>query len=306
MVLRIGTRGSRLALVQSNWVKERIETTHPDVRVALVTIKTTGDTILDSPLSKVGGKGLFVKEIEEALIRGEIHLAVHSMKDVPAVLPEPLILTAYPEREDPRDAMISVRYSSVDQLPEGGLVGTSSLRRSSQLLQKRPDLHVESLRGNVDTRLRKLEEGKYDAIILAVAGLTRFGLEHRITGVLPTAWMLPAVGQGALGIEVRREDHKTRRLLTFLDHRATREAVLAERAFLKELEGGCQVPIGALAVLKGEELRLEGMVAELDGSKVIRQTLTGDRWEAEEIGVALARAILSAGGKRILAEIYET
>jgi hydroxymethylbilane synthase len=305
MVLRIGTRGSRLALVQSHWVKERIQTTYPDVQVALVTIKTTGDTILDSPLSKVGGKGLFVKEIEEALIRGEVHLAVHSMKDVPALLPEPLILSAYPEREDPRDAMISVRYSSMDQLPEGALVGTSSLRRSSQLLQKRPDLHVESLRGNVDTRLRKLEEGKYDAIILAVAGLTRFGLEHRVTGILPAEWMLPAVGQGALGIEVRREDRETRRLLTFLDHSSTREAVLAERAFLKELEGGCQVPIGALAVLKGEELCLEGMVAELDGSRVIRQTQIGDRRMPEAIGVALARAILSAGGKQILAKIYE-
>ncbi len=199
MILRIGTRGSKLALVQSHWVKERIETTHPDIRVELVIIKTTGDTILDSPLSKVGGKGLFVKEIEEALIQGAIHLAVHSMKDVPAVLPEPLTLTAYPEREDPRDAMISVDYPSLDQLPEGGRVGTSSLRRSSQLLQRRPDLRVETLRGNVDTRLRKLDEGKYDAIILAVAGLNRFGLDHRITEVLSTAWMLPAVGQGPWG-----------------------------------------------------------------------------------------------------------
>lgn len=305
MVLRIGTRGSRLALVQSHWVKERIETTHPGVRVELVTIKTTGDTILDSPLSKVGGKGLFVKEIEEALIQGGIHLAVHSMKDVPAFLPEPLTLTAYPEREDPRDAMISLHSPSLDQLPEGGRVGTSSLRRSSQILQRRPDLRVETLRGNVDTRLRKLDEGKYDAIILAVAGLSRFGLDHRITEILPTAWMLPAVGQGALGIEVRREDRETRRLLGFLDHGPTKEAVLAERAFLKELEGGCQVPIGALAVLEGDDLRLEGMVAELDGSEVIRQTLRGDRRKAEEIGVALGKAILSAGGKRILAGIYE-
>jgi hydroxymethylbilane synthase len=306
MALRIGTRGSRLALVQSHWVKDRIETTHPDVRVELVTITTTGDTILDSPLSKVGGKGLFVKEIEEALIRGEVHLAVHSMKDVPAVLPEPLMLTAYPEREDPRDAMISLRYRSLDQLPGGGRVGTSSLRRSSQILQRRPDLRVETLRGNVDTRLRKLEEGKYDAIILAAAGLNRFGLGHRITEVLPTEWMLPAVGQGALGIEVRREDRETRRLLRFLDHGPTQQAVLAERAFLKELEGGCQVPIGALAVLEGDDLRLEGMVAELDGSEVIRQTLRGDRSKPEEIGVVLGKSILSAGGKRILAEVYDT
>ncbi len=304
-MLKIGTRGSRLALVQSHWVKERIETTHPEVRAELVTIKTTGDTILDSPLSKVGGKGLFVKEIEEALIQGEIHLAVHSMKDVPAVLPEPLILTAYPEREDPRDALISVRYPSLDRVPAGGRVGTSSLRRSSQILQRRPDLRLESLRGNVDTRLRKLEEGQYDAIVLAVAGLNRFALGHRITETLSTSWMLPAVGQGALGIEVRREDRETRRLLAFLDHGATKEAVLAERAFLKELEGGCQVPIGALAVLEGEALRLEGMVAELDGSNVIRQTLRGDRRKGEEIGVALAKAILAAGGKRILAGIYD-
>jgi hydroxymethylbilane synthase len=305
MVLRIGTRGSKLALVQSHWVKERIETTHPDVRVELVTIKTTGDTILDSPLSKVGGKGLFVKEIEDALLQGGIHLAVHSMKDVPALLPEPLTLTAYPEREDPRDAMISLHYPSLDQLPEGGRVGTSSLRRSSQVLQRRPDLRVETLRGNVDTRLRKLDEGSYDAIILAVAGLNRFGLGHRVTEVIPTAWMLPAVGQGALGIEVRREDRETRRHLDFLDHEPTKEAVLAERAFLKELEGGCQVPIGALAVLEGDDLRLEGMVAKLDGSEVIRQMLRGDRRKAEEIGVALAKAILSAGGKRILAGIYD-
>jgi hydroxymethylbilane synthase len=305
MVLRIGTRGSKLALVQTHWVKKKIEKTHPEVRVELVTIKTTGDTILDSPLSKVGGKGLFVKEIEEALIQGQIHLAVHSMKDVPALLPEPLTLTAYPEREDPRDAMISLHYPSMDQLPEGGRVGTSSLRRSSQVLRRRPDLRVETLRGNVDTRLRKLDEGNYDAIILAVAGLNRFGLGSRITEFLPTAWMLPAVGQGALGIEVRREDHETRRLLDFLNHGPTKEAVLAERAFLKELEGGCQVPIGALAVLEGEALRLEGMVAELDGSEVIRQTLKGERRKAEDIGVALAKAILSAGGKRILAEIYD-
>jgi hydroxymethylbilane synthase len=305
MVLRIGTRGSKLALVQSQWVKARIEATHADIRVELVTIKTTGDTILDSPLSKLGGKGLFVKEIEEALLQGEIHLAVHSMKDVPALLPEPLTLTAYPEREDPRDGMISLHYPSLGQLPEGARVGTSSLRRSSQVLQRRPDLCMETLRGNVDTRLRRLDEGKYDAIILAVAGLNRFGLSHRITEVIPTSWMLPAVGQGALGIEVRREDCETRRHLDFLDHEPTREAVLAERAFLKELEGGCQVPIGALAVLEGDDLRLEGMVGELDGSKVIRKTLRGDRRKAEEIGVALAKAILSAGGKRILAGIYD-
>jgi hydroxymethylbilane synthase len=304
MILRIGTRGSRLALTQSTWVKEKIEHRHPDVQVELVRIKTTGDTILDSPLSKVGGKGLFVKEIEEALLRKKVDLAVHSMKDVPGELPEGLVLSAYPEREDPRDAFVSVLYLSLDQLPHGSRVGTSSLRRGAQLLHIRRDLEVVSLRGNVDTRLRKLEGGEFDAIILAAAGLRRFGLTGRIRQLLPMEQMLPAIGQGALGLEIRKEDEKTRQVLHFLNHQDTELTVRAERAFLRELQGGCQVPIAAMARLSEKALHVEGMVAALDGSILLRDNITGEKAQAEEIGVRLARRLLDAGAEKILARIY--
>jgi hydroxymethylbilane synthase len=304
MVLKIGTRGSKLALAQSQWVKEKIEARHPHIQVELVRIKTTGDKILDSPLSKIGGKGLFVKEIEEALMRKQIDVAVHSMKDVPAELPEALTLSTFPEREDPRDALISVGDQTLDQLPQGSKVGTSSLRRAAQLLHIRRDLDLAPLRGNVDTRLRKLESGDLHAIILATAGLRRLGFENRITQIISSEEILPAIGQGALGLEVRRDDEQTINLLYFLNHDPTKVTVRAERAFLKELQGGCQVPIAGFGRLNGETVRLEGMVAELDGSKLIRDGITGKKDQAEEIGVALARRLLDAGADKILARVY--
>lgn len=302
--LKIGTRGSKLALVQSKWVKEKIKQKHPNAHVELVTIKTTGDKILDSPLSKVGGKGLFVKEIEESLLSGKVDVAVHSMKDVPAELPEGLVLSAFPKREDPRDAFVSTQYQTLNQLPKGSRVGTSSLRRAAQLLHIRPDLDVLSLRGNVETRLRKLEAGEFQAIILATAGLKRFGLADRIRQVFSTDQMLPAIGQGALGLELRADDTEAISLLDFLNHEPTRITVRAERAFLKELEGGCQVPIAAFAHLVGKRLHLEGMVAELDGCLILRDRMGGNEEKAEEIGVKLARKLLDAGADRILADIY--
>lgn len=304
MVLKIGTRGSKLALAQSQWVKGKIETRYPHIQVELVRIKTTGDKILDSPLSKIGGKGLFVKEIEEALLEKRVDVAVHSMKDVPAELPEALTLSTFPEREDPRDALISIADQTLDQLPKGSKVGTSSLRRAAQLLHLRQDLNLVPLRGNVDTRLRKLESGDLHAIILATAGLRRLGLANHITEIISSEQILPAIGQGALGLEVRRNDEQTINLLDFLSHDPTEVIVRAERAFLKELQGGCQVPIAGFGRLNGETVYLTGMVAELDGSKVIRDEITGKKDQVEEIGVALARRLLDAGAGRILARIY--
>jgi hydroxymethylbilane synthase len=302
--LRIGTRGSKLALTQSEWVKGKIETRHPDLQVELVSIKTTGDKILDSPLAKIGGKGLFVKEIEEGLLSKRIDLAVHSMKDVPAALPNGLILATFPEREDPRDAFLSAKYRSLEQLPPGARVGTGSLRRSAQLLHIRPDLKLMPMRGNVDTRLRKLDAGEYEAIILAASGLKRLGLEDRIRQTLVVEQLLPAIGQGALGLEVRREDERTINRIKFLNHRETEITVKAERAFLKELEGGCQVPLGAFCRSENGQLYLEGMVAELDGSRVLRDQMTGKEEDAEKIGITLARRLLAAGANEILDRIY--
>jgi hydroxymethylbilane synthase len=304
MKLRIGTRGSKLALTQSEWVKEKIETRHSDVQVELVRIKTTGDKILDSPLSKIGGKGLFVKEIEEALLSKRIDLAVHSMKDVPAVLPDGLIMATFPEREDPRDAFLSVKYQSLEELPLGARVGTGSLRRSAQLLHMRSDLELVPMRGNVDTRLGKLETGEYEAIILAAAGLKRLGLEDRISQILVKEKLLPAIGQGALGLEVRREDSRTISWIDFLNHRETEVAVKAERAFLKEMEGGCQVPLGAFCRSENGQLHLEGMVAELDGSRVLRDRMSGTEEDAEKMGITIARRLLAAGADEILDRVY--
>jgi hydroxymethylbilane synthase len=306
MILRIGTRGSKLALTQSTWVKDRIEAAHPDVKVTLNRIQTTGDKVLDSSLSKIGGKGLFVKEIEEALLRNEVDLAVHSMKDVPGDLPAGLDLSAYPEREDPRDALVSTHARSLSGLSEGSSVGTGSLRRSSQLLHVRPDIRIIPLRGNVDTRLRKLAAGDFQAILLAVAGLKRLGLSSAVSYALSPEEVLPAIGQGALGLETRRGDQATRGLIHFLNHSETEITVRAERAFLKTLGGGCQVPIAGHARLEGEEIVLEGMVAELDGSLLVRDRLRGASARPEELGVRLAERLLSMGADKILARIYGT
>ena len=305
-IVKIGTRASLLAMVQSNWIKESIEKEYPDVKVELIKIVTKGDKILDVPLAKIGGKGLFVKEIEEALLRKEVDIAVHSMKDVPSELPDQLHLGIITKREDPRDAFISNRYSSLEDLPQGAKVGTSSLRRKSQLACLRPDLVIEDLRGNLDTRLRKLDEGLYDAIILAAAGLNRLGLSERTTSCFTPDMMLPAVGQGAVGIELRREDKELLKCLSCLDDRDTTIAVTAERGFLKRLEGGCQVPIGAFAEIGNNQVTLTGLVAEVDGGKVIKKSISGSPTDAESLGINLAEEILELGGGKILAEVYDT
>lgn len=300
MHLRIGTRKSKLALWQANFVKDKLE--ERGHRVELVLITTTGDKILDTSLAKIGGKGLFVKEIEEALLRKEIDLAVHSLKDVPMVLPEGLTLGAITEREIPFDVLISRTGKRLEELPKDALVGTSSLRRQVQIKRKRPDLGVEILRGNVDTRIRKLEEGKYDAIILAYAGVKRIGLEDRITQILED--FIPAVGQGSLAIEVREEDQRVKECIAFLDHRESRLVAEAERSFLKKLEGGCQVPIGAYAWIEGSTLKLRAFVSDLSGREFIEGYEEGKAEEAKEIGKRLAEKMLEEGAKEILESIY--
>jgi hydroxymethylbilane synthase len=303
-MLKIGTRGSSLALAQSRWIKTNIENRWPDLRIELVTIKTTGDKILNAPLSKIGGKGLFVKEIEESLLRKEIHLAVHSMKDIPAELPDSLMICGFPERENPHDAFVSNRYDDLGALPPGARVGTGSLRRGAQILHLRPDIRITPIRGNVQTRLRKMDSGALDAVILAAAGLIRLGLQERIRQEISTDLILPAVGQGALGLEIRKDDEETISLLHSLNHVPTQIAVTAERAFLAKLEGGCQVPIAAYAHLKGEQIVLQGMVAELDGRKIIRNEMVGQKQKALEIGESLGDQLLRCGADRILASIY--
>lgn len=303
--LRIGTRGSALALWQAEWVKAQLLAAHEELAVELLVIKTTGDKILDVPLAKVGGKGLFVKEIEEALLDGKADLAVHSVKDMPAELPEGLHLAVMPPREDPRDALISRNGAGLEALPHGARVGTSSLRRAAQLLHLRPDLRIETLRGNVDTRLRKLESEGFDAIVLAAAGLKRMELNHVVSEYLEPERMLPAVGQGALGIETRTGDAFTNEMVASLAHPQTMTIVRAERAFLKRLEGGCQVPIGAHATMEGETLILTGMVADLEGVRLIRKELRGDAQQPEVVGERLAEVILESGGAEILAEFYD-
>lgn len=302
--LVLGTRGSKLAVHQSEWVQARLKELAPHVAVTLRRIRTSGDMILDVPLAKIGGKGLFVKEIEEALLSGEIDLAVHSMKDVPTVLPAGLDLLCIPRREDPRDALISRDGRRFKDLPHGAKVGTSSLRRQAQLLQARPDLSIIMLRGNLDTRLRKLREGQFDAIVLAAAGLRRLGWEQEITEYLPPEISLPAIGQGALGIEGRRDDHFVRSLLSDLDHAPTRTMVLAERALLHRLQGGCQVPIAAHATVTGSDVTLEGLVASVDGKDMIRDRVQGTVTDPESMGIQLAERLLARGGDKILQAIY--
>jgi len=305
--IRLGTRKSLLATTQSTWVKKQIEDRHPGVTVELVKIVTKGDKILDVPLAKVGGKGLFVKELEEALLREDVDLAVHSMKDVPAELPEALHLGIIPQREDPRDAFISKQYISFQGLPQGAKIGTSSLRRRSQLACLRPDLIIDDLRGNLDTRLRKLAERQFDAIILATAGLNRLGMSEVITSYFSATDMLPAVGQGALGIELRRADEELLAGLAFLNNDETTVAVRAERAFLLRLEGGCQVPIGAFCKVTGDDsLQLTGLIAAVDGSRMLKRIRTGTWAEAESIGIQLANELLELGGREILAEVYSS
>ena len=302
--LVIGARGSRLAVWQAEWVQARLNELAPALTVTLQRIKTSGDRVLDVPLAAIGGKGLFVKEIEEALLREEIDLAVHSMKDVPTTLPDGLSILCVPAREDPRDVLISRDSCSLDQLPKGSRIGTSSLRRQAQLLHYRPDLHIELLRGNLDTRLRKLHNGEYDAIVLAAAGLMRMGWSNKVTEYLPPEVSLPAIGQGALGLEGRRNDRFVQILVEKLEHGPTRIAVMAERALLKRLEGGCQVPIAAHATVKGDTLIMDGLIASMEGQRLIRDTIQGAASEAQSLGIQLAEKLLAQGGDRILNEIY--
>ena len=297
--IKIGTRGSKLALWQADWVRSAIEADGEN-KVELVIIKTKGDKILDVPLAKVGGKGLFVKEIEEALLDGRIDLAVHSMKDMPSEIPDGLRIGAIPKREDPRDVLISRKGLGFSELPRGAKIGTSSLRRSAQLLCKRPDINISPLRGNLDTRLKKLEIEKLDAIILAAAGVKRLGLEERITEYLDEDVMLPAVGQGALCIETRENDPEIEKIISRLEHYETRTVVLGERAFLNRLEGGCQVPIAAHGKLEGNTFTLCGLVADTQGKTFFRETLSGPEKESGRIGVELANRLLSMGAGEIL------
>jgi hydroxymethylbilane synthase len=301
----IGTRGSQLALWQARWVGNHIANANPGTAVELEIIKTKGDKILDVPLAKVGGKGLFVKEIEEALLRQRVDLAVHSMKDMPAEIPAGLCIGAVPERENPADVLISRRGEKLDRLPNKARIGTSSLRRAAQIKHARPDVTIVPLRGNLDTRLRKLETQKLDAIVLAAAGVKRMNLERRITEYIGEQVMLPAAGQGALCIEMRKNDPTTARLLDGLDHRATRIVVDAERSFLHRLEGGCQVPIAAHGkLLDADTLQLEGLVSDVAGTTPIRKSSIGNPGAPDQLGIALADALLAAGAKEILETIY--
>ncbi len=300
----IGTRGSKLALWQADWIRSNIKKQHPGLKVYLKIIHTSGDKILDVPLAQVGGKGLFVKEIEEELLEGEIDLAVHSMKDVPSELPAGLHLGYYTNQDDPRDVLINRGKKKFVDLPGEARVGTSSLRRQSQLLAARPDIKVFPIRGNVETRLRKLEDEQFDAVVMAAAGLKRLGLEENITEYLDPAICLPAVGQGVLGIELREKDSELHDLLLFLEEPETRTRLAAERSFLRKLEGGCQVPIGAFALVQNGKIRREGMVASLNGESMIRESIEGETEEAGQLGIALAEKILALGGKAILQDIY--
>ena len=301
----IGTRGSKLALWQAEHIAGRIRARYPEIEVTLKKIVTTGDKILDVPLAKIGGKGLFTKELENAMLSGEIDLAVHSLKDMPTELPEGLMLAAITTRADASDAFVSLRYKSLDALPQGAKVGTSSLRRRAQILKYRPDLQTIDLRGNLDTRIKKLENQEMDAIILATAGLKRLGLEQYITQILPIEICLPAVGQGALAIETRQADAEVLSVLEFLNDSETIAAVTAERAYLREVQGGCQVPVGVHGEVNGDQLLLEATILKIDGTREVREQICGCCSEAEELGIKLAKKMLAAGGKEILDELIE-
>lgn len=302
--LRIATRKSLLALWQAEYVKAELERHHPGLQVELVPLVSRGDKILDVPLAKVGGKGLFVKELETALLEGEADIAVHSMKDVPMEFPEGLGLAVICPREDPRDAFVSNTYASIEDLPEGSVVGTSSLRRQCQLLAYRPDLKVHFLRGNVQTRLQKLDNGDYDAIILAAAGLLRLELKERIRAYIEPEVCLPAGGQGAVGIECRLDDAAAIELLQPLRDQRTTEQVVAERAMNRHLQGGCQVPIACYAVHNDEGLWLRGLVGAPDGSRILQDDIYGPTADAESMGIALAKRLLTAGAAEILDAVY--
>jgi hydroxymethylbilane synthase len=302
--IRIGTRASALALWQAEWVKAELEKKYPGMAVSLTKIKTTGDKILDVPLAQVGGKGLFVKEIEEAMLAHEIDIAVHSMKDVPTMFPDGLHLSCITKREDARDALLTRNNMKFKDLPQGATIGTSSLRRQAQLMSVRPDFKIAQLRGNVDTRLRKLKEGQFDAIILAAAGVRRLGLAENVSEYLDPSISLPAIGQGALGIECRVDDRELNDLIAFFNHQDTRTCVTGERALLRRLEGGCQVPIACYGQMLNGKLHLIGLVGSVDGKRIIKETIEGEADKAEKLGVTLAEKLLKQGADVILREVY--
>ena len=302
--LHIATRKSPLALWQANHVRDALLARNPGLDVELLTMTTQGDKILDTPLAKVGGKGLFVKELELGMLEGRADLAVHSMKDVPVEFPEGLGLVAVLPREDPRDVLISNRYSSIDELPQGARLGTSSLRRQCQIRARRPDLEVLDLRGNVNTRLRKLDDGEYDAIMLAAAGVKRMGWEDRITEFLPPDQFLPAIGQGAIGIEIRVDDDRVRSLVGELNDEQTATRIAAERALNEALQGGCQVPIAGYSEISHGVIVLRALVGRPDGSELVQGVISGKPEDAEELGKVLADDLLSRGAREILDEVY--
>ncbi len=301
--LKIATRQSPLALWQAEFVKAELEKIHSNLKVQLIPMVTRGDKILDTPLAKIGGKGLFVKELEQAMLDGKADLAVHSMKDVPMEFPPGLGLSVICEREDPRDAFVSNNYQQLADLPQGATVGTCSLRRQCQLKEKRGDINIVDLRGNVGTRLKKLDDGQYDAIILAAAGLKRLKLEHRITHEIDTDWMMPAAGQGAVGIECRVDDKRVKQYLAPLNHTQTAYQITAERAVNKTLQGGCQVPIGVFSTINNQQITIRALVGKIDGSLIIQDQIEGSVENSEELGIALATKLLNAGAGEILAAL---
>jgi hydroxymethylbilane synthase len=303
-LLRIATRKSPLALWQAEHVKARLQQAHAGLEVELVTMSTRGDKILDTPLAKIGGKGLFVKELEQGMLEGSADIAAHSIKDVPMEFPEGLHLATILEGEEPCDAFVSSQYDSVDELPQGAIVGTCSLRRRCQLLNRRPDLVIRDLRGNVNTRLAKLDNGEFDAIVLACAGLLRLEMGERIKQRIPAELILPAVGQGAIGLEAREDDDETLELLSVLDHQTTRYRVLAERALNHRLNGGCQVPIACHGIIDGDNLYLRALVGEPDGSEIVSGEIRGSVNDAENLGTELADELLGKGAKAILDRLY--
>ena len=302
--LVIGTRGSKLALWQSEYIKAKIEAL-TGLPVTLKIIKTTGDKILDVPLAKVGGKGLFTKELEVELMAGAVDLCVHSMKDVPTELPDGLVIAAMPERVDPRDVLVSGAGYDLTTLPEGGRVGTSSLRRVAQVRALRPDVEIVDVRGNLDTRMRKAEDGEVDAVILAAAGITRMGWAERITSYIPTTQMVSAVGQGAIGIEIREDDEFMLHVMERIGHPETMECVTAERVVMRRLEGGCQVPIGAYARYEDDTLTMDAVVGSVDGTHIVREQLCGDAGQPEALGEAMVERLLALGAGQILAGIRD-
>ena len=304
LTFKIATRGSPLALWQARWVQENIFEQHPEISVELLILKTTGDRIQDRPLSEVGGKGLFIKELETALLDGRADMAVHSMKDVTGFFPGGLEISVIAEREDPGDAWLCPKYGSIEDFPHGGIVGTSSLRRASQLKHHRPDLRIRSLRGNVITRLRKLDEGEVDATILAVAGLKRCELDERITEVLPMEWMLPAIGQGAIGIETRIDDQETLNRIQHLNDQTTWDCLLAERTLLTEMEGNCQIPLAGYCILNGDELFLRALIADPEGESILRYEARAARQDSVKLGREAAQWLLKNGGEEILQKVH--